>query len=145
MVREQWQSLNGLWDFTAGDDRGQILVPFCVESALSGVGKHYDKLTYRRTFEVPADWKGKRVCSTSAPSTMSAASPSTASKLGKHVGGYDAFSFDITDALKGRRSAGAGRRRHRHHRRHAGARQAASRAARHLVHARHRHLANRLA
>ena len=62
MVRQRWQSLNGLWEFSAGDgDAGEILVPFCVESALSGVGKHYDKLTYRRVFEIPSDWKGKRV------------------------------------------------------------------------------------
>ena len=72
LVRKDWQNLNGLWDYaiTAKDATkpekwdGQILVPFCIESALSGVGKHVTKdqlLWYRRTVEVPAGWVGKRV------------------------------------------------------------------------------------
>src|SRR3954471_14396915 len=72
LVRKDRQNLNGLWDYaiTAKDAPkpekwdGQILVPFCAESALSGVGKSVTKdqlLWYRRTVEVPAGWKGKRV------------------------------------------------------------------------------------
>src|SRR5256884_9782835 len=62
MVRKDWLNLNGLWDFAPdGAPAGQILVPFCMESALSGVGKHFDKSTYRRTFTVPANWKSQRV------------------------------------------------------------------------------------
>ena len=72
MAREDWQNLNGLWDYaitpkeakrpTAFD--GKILVPFPVESALSGVGKTVGEksaLWYSRTFTVPSAWKGKRV------------------------------------------------------------------------------------
>jgi hypothetical protein len=73
MRRERWKNLNGLWEFTMRpksqasrpdkfDD--QILVPFCVESALSGVKKKVvetDMLWYRRTFDVPRQWAGQRL------------------------------------------------------------------------------------
>jgi len=70
MVRSDWQNLNGLWDYAirAKDEGrpqqfdGQILVPFPVESALSGVMKRVDerqRLWYRRTFAVPAAWDRK--------------------------------------------------------------------------------------
>src|SRR3954464_12674215 len=59
MVRADWLNLNGLWEFAGVDDLknppvkkkldGQILVPFCMESALSGVGKHFDHSWYRRS------------------------------------------------------------------------------------------------
>ena len=71
LVRDSWQNLNGLWQLAFGDEGDevpigrdlpeQILVPFPVESALSGVMRHDDRLWYRRTFEVPADWRGQKV------------------------------------------------------------------------------------
>src|SRR4051812_28009660 len=71
LVRPEWQNLNGLWQLAfakpqeeppVGKDLpGQILVPFPVESALSGVMKHADRLWYRRTFTVPEKWHGERV------------------------------------------------------------------------------------
>src|SRR5437764_2749834 len=66
MVREKWQNLNGLWQFAEAKPGeappvgknldGRILVPFPVESALSGVGKRMERLWYRRTFTIPQDW-----------------------------------------------------------------------------------------
>jgi beta-galactosidase/beta-glucuronidase len=100
MVRKDWLSLNGLWDYSTESEKGQILVPFCIESALSGVGKHADKITYRRTFAVPNDWHGKRVLLHFGAVDYECAVSVNGKEVGKHIGGYDAFSFDITDALK---------------------------------------------
>ncbi|MFP6692838.1 MAG: glycoside hydrolase family 2, partial [Pirellulales bacterium] len=72
MVRKQWANLNGLWDYAIADKdteqpkqfAGKILVPFCVESSLSGVARRVtaeQALWYRRTFTVPANWKKQRV------------------------------------------------------------------------------------
>ena len=72
MERADWMNLNGFWqlevaDRGAGDSvyySGHILVPFAVESALSGVGVTVGKdreMTYTRTFKVPAAWKNRRV------------------------------------------------------------------------------------
>ncbi|HOJ69735.1 MAG TPA: hypothetical protein PLH06_13140, partial [Candidatus Hydrogenedentes bacterium] len=75
MERAQWLSLNGPWEFAETDDDNlvlveesanypdRIIVPFCRESSLSGLNrKHFVRnVWYRRTFEVPADWSGRRV------------------------------------------------------------------------------------
>ena len=111
MVRKDWLNLNGLWDHAIRpkeeaqpkDFDGQILVPYPVESALSGVMKRVDeksRLWYRRTVEVPADWKGKRVLLQFGAVDWEAAVSVNGKELGVHRGGYDPFSFDITDALK---------------------------------------------
>src|SRR5881628_1267717 len=71
-VRERWENLNGLWDYAVTPKTaampsrfdGQILVPFSVESSLSGVGRSLQpdqRLWERRQFQVPAAWKGDRV------------------------------------------------------------------------------------
>jgi hypothetical protein len=111
MVRQDWASLNGLWQYAieAKDVEcpdsfdGQILVPFPVESALSGVGKPVgpeNRLWYRRTFEIPAEWKGKRVLLHFGAVDWEATVWVNGEELGTHRGGYDPFSFDITGALK---------------------------------------------
>src|SRR5262245_30748121 len=111
LVRPDWQNLNGLWEYAITDKGaakpekwdGQVLVPFCVESALSGVGKTVTKdqsLWYRRTVEVPADWSRRRVLLNFQAVDWEATVFVNGKELGTHRGMSDPFSFDITDALK---------------------------------------------
>jgi hypothetical protein len=111
MARERWLNLNGLWDYAiAGRDAempsewaGRILVPFPIESALSGVMKRVDeksRLWYRRTFEIPGDWRSGRVLLHFGAVDWEATVFVNGKGIGVHRGGYDEFSFDITDALK---------------------------------------------
>ncbi len=111
MVRADWLNLNGLWDYAiAAKDSprpekfdGQILVPFPVESALSGVMKQVgesNRLWYRRTFTIPPGWKDKRVLLHFGAVDWEATVRVNGRELGTHRGGYDGFSFDLTDALK---------------------------------------------
>jgi hypothetical protein len=111
LVRQDWANLNGLWDYavTAKDAEkpgkwdGKILVPYCIESALSGVGKRVSPdqaLWYRRSFEVPAGWKGRRVVLNFDAVDWEATVWVNGKKFGTHKGMSDPFHFDITDALK---------------------------------------------
>jgi hypothetical protein len=111
MERKAWQNLNGLWDYaiTPLDALkpqqwdGKILVPFCVESALSGVKKPLtdkEHLWYRRTFAVPSSWRDQCVLLHFGAVDWDATVWVNGKELGHHRGGYDAFSFDITDSLK---------------------------------------------
>jgi hypothetical protein len=101
MVRKDWLNLNGLWDLKLGDGTAaRILVPYPVESALSGVMKHSDRLTYRRNFEIPKSWNGQRVLLHFGAVDWEAKVSLNGKELGVHRGGYDAFSFDVTAALK---------------------------------------------
>ncbi len=110
LVREAWLNLNGAWEYAitpwnaeqpeAFD--GEILVPFPVESALSRVGKFvtgFDWLWYRRTFEVPDAWSGKRVLLHFGAVDWEAKVGVNGVEIGVHRGGYDAFTFDVTEAL----------------------------------------------
>jgi len=110
LVRELWQNLNGLWDYsiqprggvlpTAFD--GKILVPFAVESSLSGVQKTVgdeNELWYQRTFTVPAGWKNKNVLLHFGAVDWKADIWINDIRIGWHQGGYTPFSFDITPFL----------------------------------------------
>jgi beta-galactosidase/beta-glucuronidase len=110
IVREKWMNLNGLWDFAveARSDvapvkyEGKIRVPFPIESVLSKVNRRVDeksKLWYRRTFEVPADWQGQRVLLHFGAVDWETTVSVNGKAAGTHQGGYDGFSFDITEAL----------------------------------------------
>ena len=111
MQRKDWQNLNGLWDYAIKPKNesapakydGEILVPFCVESALSGVMKPVgpkNKLWYRRTFTIPKDWKGQNILLHFGAVDWQTTVFVNGIKVGSHKGGYDPFSFDITAALK---------------------------------------------
>ncbi|MEI2725900.1 MAG: sugar-binding domain-containing protein [Verrucomicrobiota bacterium] len=111
MVRKDWQNLNGLWDYavTTKDAPqpktwgGQILVPFPIESALSGVMQRVyetNQLWYHRTFKIPRGWKAKNVLLNFGAVDWETRVLVNGKEVGKHQGGYDGFSFDITEALK---------------------------------------------
>jgi beta-galactosidase/beta-glucuronidase len=110
LVREDWQNLNGLWDYvilprgSAVPDafQGRILVPYAIESALSGVQKSVgdeQELWYHRTFMVPPEWKGKQVLLNFGAVDWKADIWLNQIKIGSHTGGYTPFSFDITPYL----------------------------------------------
>src|SRR5688500_24473 len=111
LVREEWQNLNGLWDYSITPKsaeqpktfHGKILVPFPIESALSGVMKRVgdtNRLWYRRTFTVPKNWRRDRVLLHFGAVDWEATVHVNGKEMGSHRGGYDGFSLDITDALK---------------------------------------------
>ena len=109
MVRSEWKNLNGLWDLWILDRNtdanyftGKILVPFPVESALSGVGKMvkpHHILHYRRRFVLPEDWSGQRILLHFGAVDYEAEVFINGVQVGWHSGGYDPFTFDITNKL----------------------------------------------
>ena len=109
LVRKEWLNLNGVWGFEMTTNNAQptifpleILVPFPTESALSGVMKpvsEHTRLWYRRTFDIPRSWIGRRVLLNFGAVDFEATVFVNGKNVGKHRGGYDGFSFDITDSL----------------------------------------------
>ncbi|MFT4018931.1 MAG: glycoside hydrolase family 2 TIM barrel-domain containing protein [Agriterribacter sp.] len=108
-----WINLNGLWEYSIQPRQdveefpsafqGNILVPFAVESSLSGVGKTVGKdnvLWYKRKIDVPLTYRKGRVLLHFGAVDWAADVFVNGKKAGNHQGGYDPFSFDITDLLK---------------------------------------------
>ena len=110
LVRDEWMNLNGLWQYAeaaAGEEppvgkelSARILVPYPIESALSGVMKHADRLWYRTTFKLPKGWKNRHVILHFGAVDWEASVRINGKLVGYHFGGYDPFSFDITGALR---------------------------------------------
>jgi hypothetical protein len=111
MVRQAWQNLNGLWQFEITGKAApqpanfsqQILVPFPVESALSGLKKRVepkDRMWYQRPFAMPEAWRAGRVLVHFTAADWDTEVFVNGKSVGRHIGGYDPFEFDITDALK---------------------------------------------
>ncbi len=109
LVRDRWLNLNGEWQFASGSLYSSppfnqtltetILVPFPVESALSGIMRHEETLWYRRTFTVPNEWAGQRVLLNFDAVDWETTAFVNQSLVGVHRGGYDSFTFDVTDQL----------------------------------------------
>jgi hypothetical protein len=111
LVRENWLNLNGLWDYailnknqsTANSFEGEILVPFPVESALSGVNKKLrpkEKLWYRRVFKLPESWNNKKLLLHFGAVDFQTDVWLNENYLGTHEGGYTPFSFEISDYIQ---------------------------------------------
>lgn len=110
MVRKEWKNLNGLWQFTItprsqqtipAQWQGNILVPFAVESSLSGVGKTVGKdsvLWYKRTVSVVPNKNSNTILHFGAVDWLCTVFVN-GKEVGTHQGGYDPFSFDISTAL----------------------------------------------
>lgn len=111
MVRPDWLNLNGLWTYAVTpldpvaitNSEGTILVPFPIESALSGVREYFDErsiLWYQRQFSVPPAWRGQRIRLHFGAVDWQTRVLINGHEVGRHRGGYDAFTFDITDQLQ---------------------------------------------
>jgi len=109
--RKEWMNLNGLWEYAVAsrkveqvtDYQGNILVPYPIESALSGVGRklsHKENLIYRRFFSIPEEWKEKRIVLHFGAVDWETKVYVNHTPVGTHTGGYLPFSFDITDSLR---------------------------------------------
>jgi hypothetical protein len=112
MVRSNWLNLNGVWQFEPGATNtdpvptnqtlsGNILVPFPMESAISGVMAYNAWSWYRTLFTVPTGWSGQRIILHLDAVTWQAQVYVNGHSAGIHSGGYDPFSYDITSYLTG--------------------------------------------
>lgn len=110
LKRGEWKNLNGMWDYAIvskeaarpRDFQGEILVPFAVESALSGVGKILQpdqKIWYRKTFELPKEWNGQNILLHFQAVDWETTVWVNGKQIGIHKGGSTAFSYDITKYL----------------------------------------------
>ena len=115
-LRADWLNLNGVWTFAWDDeDRGRaegwadgrdlpgrVLVPFCPESPLSGVHDEALHATcwVARSLDLPANLQGRRVLLHFGAVDTEAEVWLNGALLGRHVGGYDPFCFDVTDRLQ---------------------------------------------
>ncbi|MDT0392852.1 PA14 domain-containing protein [Streptomyces dubilierae] len=113
LTRDAWKNLNGRWQFAAAEAGEQppvgrtlkerILVPYPVESQLSGIERHEDRMWYRRTFTVPRDWNigsDRRLKLNFGAVDWRSEVYVNGTKVATHEGGYDKFGADITDALE---------------------------------------------
>lgn len=108
LQRTEWLNLNGVWQYKKGS-AGEalptgnlpqsILVPYPVESALSGIMEHSSRMWYKKKFTIPANWNGKKILLNFGAVDWETEVFVNNQSIGIHRGGYDAFSFDITPYL----------------------------------------------
>jgi beta-galactosidase/beta-glucuronidase len=112
MERKEWKNLNGLWNYAIQEVGksapakydSQILVPFAVESSLSGVMKEVgakNELWYNTTFTIESNWKGQNILLHFGAVDWKTEVWLNGVKIGSHTGGYTPFSFDITPFITG--------------------------------------------
>jgi hypothetical protein len=110
LVRSNWLSLNGIWQFEPGTTNSdpvptnetlsaEILVPYPMESAISGVMQYNAWSWYRRLFTVPAGWSGSHIILHLDAVDWESTVYVNGHEIGVHKGGYDPFSYDITADL----------------------------------------------
>ncbi|MBQ6653572.1 MAG: DUF4965 domain-containing protein, partial [Prevotella sp.] len=112
MERDEWLNLNGVWNYTKQPSKnttiptnveGQVLVPYTLESTLSGVGQSIGNLLniwYSRTFTIPEGWSGKNVLVNIGAADYAATIYINGRSIKRHIGGFTSFSADITNYLK---------------------------------------------
>ena len=117
MQRTDWLNLNGLWDYAITDQNGspaaedfsgeKILVPFAIESSLSGVMKPLEPgkaLWYRREVSVPQNWDGSRIIlnfgAVDYQASVYVGGIGGRYMVATHTGGHSSFSADITNKVK---------------------------------------------
>ena len=110
LTRPDWQSLNGIWQFAGAGNTNtppvgqtlaeEVLVPYPIESALSGIMRHENFMYYRKSFTVPAGWSGRNVQLNFGAVDWQSKVWINGTLMGTHEGGYDKFSYDITGALR---------------------------------------------
>ncbi|MBQ9148176.1 MAG: glycoside hydrolase family 2 [Oscillospiraceae bacterium] len=103
MKRDSYLNLNGAWEFSVNyENMGHIRVPFCPESRLSGIGRHFDEgsiLSYTRSFTLPEGFNRGRVLLHIGAADQRADVFLNGKPVGFHEGGYEAFTLDITPYL----------------------------------------------
>ncbi|KAB2641187.1 MAG: beta-glucuronidase, partial [Verrucomicrobia bacterium] len=117
LLRENWLTLNGEWQFEIDqaadgiarglihgkDLSGKIIVPFCPESKLSGLGlgntRKFKDVWYRRSFELPSAMQGKRIRLHFGGVDYQTWAYVNGQPAGTHIGGSAAFDFEITKLL----------------------------------------------
>jgi beta-galactosidase/beta-glucuronidase len=113
MERKEWKNLNGLWNYAIQEVGksapakydGQILVPFAVESSLSGVMKEVGakkELWYNTSFTIESNWKSQNILLHFGAVDWKTEVWLNGVKIGSHTGGYTPFSFDITPFITGK-------------------------------------------
>ena len=109
MRRDSYLNLNGPWDFGVCEKNATpvydrtILVPFCPESLLSGIHEHFQEgcaLCYRRKVILPEGFNRGRVLLHVGAADQELGCYVNGKRVGNHAGGYEAMTFDITDALQ---------------------------------------------
>ena len=108
--RKAWLDLNGQWQFEPGTKSDNvpfgktlaenILVPFPMESSLSGIEKYHEYAWYRKQFTIPADWRAHRILLHFGAVMWEATVYVNGQELEVHKGGYTGFTVDISSAIK---------------------------------------------